>query len=87
MKQPVQKNRNILMFLQENSNSWTVIHHFCHKFHLQERFFMTKLKGVTERNNIIKRHQIGFSCNHSTMDQVDIITGKIEKIYDEKKMC
>ena len=48
---------------------------------------MTRLKGVTETNNIIKRYQIGFNCNHSTMDQVDIITGKIDKIYEEKKMC
>jgi Reverse transcriptase (RNA-dependent DNA polymerase). len=54
---------------------------------LFEKLFLKGLKPVLDEKQIIAAHQFGFRNNHSTIDQVHILTTIIEKTPEEIKVC
>ncbi|KMQ84275.1 pol protein [Lasius niger] len=52
-----------------------------------EVLFLKRLMPIIETNQLIPDHQFGFRQNHSTIEQIHRLVGKINTTFEQKKYC
>jgi hypothetical protein len=52
-----------------------------------EKLLLLRLNPIIEDRAIIPKHQFGFRCFHSTIEQVHRIVNEINRSFEEKKCC
>lgn len=52
-----------------------------------EKLLLLRLNPIIEDRAIIPKHQFGFRCFHSTIEQVHRIVNEINRSFEEKKYC
>lgn len=52
-----------------------------------EKLLLKRLQPILEERSLIPTHQFGFRSNHSTIEQVHIVTNTIEEAFNNKQIC